>query len=109
MSKINWETEFYLIEAAHTIEERKKSILASEELFNKYGPVVKAMDETIYNWMLYGFNQDRFYDQMDIENQGEMMDDILYRRHVRSEAAKKAAATRKRNKAKKSGNKRSHS
>ena len=95
MTKVNWETEIYLIESAHIIEERKKSIQTSAELFEKYGPIVKSMDETIYEWMAAGYRDYKFYDEMDIEQHGMLMDDILYRRHVRSEAAKKAAATRK--------------
>jgi hypothetical protein len=103
MTKTNWETEFYLIESAHIIEERKKSIETSAELFEKYGPIIKAMDETVYSWMVSGYRDHKFYDEMDIEQHGMLMDDILYRRNVRSEAAKKAAATRKLNKSKSFG------
>jgi leucyl-tRNA synthetase len=89
----------YEQELADMIRKSKKELMDDRAVFEHYGPIIKKMNKQAYDMFKSGYKDSVYWNEQSILNAGEALSD-LYRRMVnRSEAGRKAAATRKANKA----------
>ena len=90
----------YEQELADIIQRDKKSLENDRAIFEQYGPLIKKMNKKAYNMFKSGYEESVHWNRHGISMASEALGDH-YRRVVnRSEAARKAAATRKANKEK---------
>ena len=96
MSKLYAETE----QTADTIRFYQSEMAKEKALFEKYAPAVRAIDERVYELFESGYRESMYWSEHGIEMASEYLAGLHRQIVNRSEGARKAAATRKANKAK---------
>jgi hypothetical protein len=95
MSLIGYEQEL-----ADRIRMYQESIKEDEAVFEKYGPLIKKMNESAYSMFESGFKDSVYWSNNGIYNCSEALFELHRQMVNRAEGARKAAATRKANKEK---------
>ena len=101
MSKLYEETE----QMAESISFYQSEMEKEEALFEKYAPVLKQIDERVYELFESGYKESMYWSQHGINMANEYISELHSQMVNRSEGARKAAATRKANKEKTAVNK----
>jgi hypothetical protein len=96
MSKLYAETE----QTAETIRFYQSEMEKEKALFEKYAPAVRAIDERVYELFESGYRESMYWSEHSINMANEYLYELHRQMVNRSEGARKAAATRKANKAK---------
>jgi hypothetical protein len=84
------------------INDCKANIKNLEWIFSHFGPMIEKMDGDAYDLFESGYRQYLHYEIQDLENASYELSAIHRKMVERSESARKAAATRKANRSKKS-------
>lgn len=90
----------YEQELADTIRSYELSIEEDRMIFEKYGPLVKALNQEAYNMLEHGYRDSVNWSQHGILMANEGLSELHRQMVNRAEGARKAAATRKANKEK---------
>jgi hypothetical protein len=95
-----WEENEYVAEELQKIKANEIDERLSEELFNEYSEAVKEIHPTIYSWLVDGYTQSQYWNQHSTAMSKEWLAGSKRAYENRVAGAKKAAETKRLNKAK---------